>query len=554
MRGMMSQVNSIGSEPSLLEMPTPPVLPAEDTPTVRLKPRQKPEPAWKRYDHLIHDGPAYFEALRKDRLAHARAERQQKVRQAALALFAARGVAATSLARIAWHMEISPASLRRAYPDKPALLAGILEAHIGALLEAVGTAKEEAEAAAFAPRAKLSAMAAAALQYLAGEGALALRIFPQAEALLEPASRSALAEKRRWLVALFASSIEESLPDLGARGGEPPARALLALLEAAACWSDAERGSEDLSAYAARAVAGILAMANPPPEDGSRKRRNTEASPETAPRAPCRLQPLREQRGMADWGNPKPPAFQRSGTVDLAQCVRAPSGLRSGFGQSPCAEKQKMADEKDVLDAVRRALHSEARIRPTQGPIRLSFTDGALTMEGEVADIAGKKLALEAAAKVPGVRVIIDRLHVRPATPMGDGEIRDQVRDALLEETALADCTIRVFVKGELETVREPANPTGTIDIKVEDGIVTLDGDVAGWGQKRLASVLARHPPGKHAGAALFPPSCHIAVQCDNSVFNLDIDGAGGVRGLAHRFELVFDKDANGAVGKRGLF
>ncbi|MBX5453447.1 MAG: BON domain-containing protein, partial [Acidobacteriia bacterium] len=83
-----------------------------------------------------------------------------------------------------------------------------------------------------------------------------------------------------------------------------------------------------------------------------------------------------------------------------------------------------MADEKDVLDAVRRALHSEARIRPTQGPIRLSFADGTLTMEGEVADIAGKKLALEAAAKVPGVRVIIDRLHVRPATPMGDGEIR----------------------------------------------------------------------------------------------------------------------------------
>src|SRR5579875_3838896 len=283
MRGMMSQVNSIGSEPSLLEMPTPPVLPAEDTPTVRLKPRQKPEPAWKRYDHLIHDGPAYFEALRKDRLAQARAERQEKVRQAALALFAARGVAATSLARIAWHMEISPASVRRAYPDKPALLAGILEAHIGALLEAVGTAKEEAEAAAFAPRAKLSAMAAAALRYLAGEGALALRIFPQAEALLEPASRSALAEKRRWLVALFASSIEEALLGLGARCGEPFARTLLALLEAAACWSDAERGGEDLSAYAARAVAGVLAMANPPPEDGSRKSRNTEASPEASP-------------------------------------------------------------------------------------------------------------------------------------------------------------------------------------------------------------------------------------------------------------------------------
>src|SRR5579884_4550170 len=283
MRGMMSDTTAIVSDPSLLERPTPPVPPPEETPAALVKPRRKPEPAWKRYDHLIHDGPAYFEALRKERLAQARAERQEKVRRAALTLFAARGVAATSLARIAWHMEISPASLRRAYPDKAALLAGILEAHVNALLEVVGTAQEEADAAAFAPRAKLSAMATAALRYLAGEGVLTVRIAPQAEALLEPASRAALAGKRRWLVALFASAIEESLPGLGARGGEPSARALLALLEAAAGWSDADRGSEDLAAYAARAVAGILAMANPPPEDGARKSRNIEASPEASP-------------------------------------------------------------------------------------------------------------------------------------------------------------------------------------------------------------------------------------------------------------------------------
>ena len=91
-----------------------------------------------------------------------------------------------------------------------------------------------------------------------------------------------------------------------------------------------------------------------------------------------------------------------------------------------------MTDDRDVLDAVRSALHSEPRVHATDGPIRLAFADGELTMEGEVDHIAGKKLALEAAARVPGVSIIIDRLHVRPATPMGDGEIRDQVRDALL--------------------------------------------------------------------------------------------------------------------------
>ena len=58
-------------------------------------------------------------------------------------------------------------------------------------------------------------------------------------------------------------------------------------------------------------------------------------------------------------------------------------------------------------------------------------------MDGEVDHIAGKKLALEAAARVPGVANIVDRLRVRPPTPMGDGEIRDKVRDALLEEITL---------------------------------------------------------------------------------------------------------------------
>jgi osmotically-inducible protein OsmY len=130
-------------------------------------------------------------------------------------------------------------------------------------------------------------------------------------------------------------------------------------------------------------------------------------------------------------------------------------------------------------------------------------------MEGEVDHIAGKKLALEAAAHVPGVAHIVDRLRVQPATPMGDGEIRDKVRDALLEETTLESCTIRVLDQGRLETVREPADAVGTIDVRVEDSIVTLDGDVAGYGQKRLAGVLAWWVPGSRDvinGIGVTPP------------------------------------------------
>ena len=168
-----------------------------------------------------------------------------------------------------------------------------------------------------------------------------------------------------------------------------------------------------------------------------------------------------------------------------------------------------MSDERSVLDAVRSALLSEPRVRPTEGPIHLAFVNGDLTMDGEVDHIAGKKLALEAAARVPGVANIVDRLRVRPPTPMGDGEIRDKVRDALLEEITLESCTIRVLDQGRLETVREPADAVGTIDVRVEDGIVTLDGDVAGPGQKRMAGVLAWWVPGSRDvinGIGVTPP------------------------------------------------
>ncbi len=168
-----------------------------------------------------------------------------------------------------------------------------------------------------------------------------------------------------------------------------------------------------------------------------------------------------------------------------------------------------MTEELDMLETVRSALHSEPRVHPTDGPIRLAFANGELTMEGEVDHIAGKKLALEAAARIPGVSIIVDRLHVRPATPMGDGDIRDKVRDALLEEIALASCTIRVWDKGEMQVVREPPDATGTIDVRVQDGVVTLDGDVAGLGEKRLAGVLAWWVPGSRDvinGIGVTPP------------------------------------------------
>jgi osmotically-inducible protein OsmY len=163
----------------------------------------------------------------------------------------------------------------------------------------------------------------------------------------------------------------------------------------------------------------------------------------------------------------------------------------------------------EVLERVRAALSSEPRLDLHEFPIELSFVEGTLTLEGEVGDVAAKKLVLEQAAALPEVTGILDRLRVRPAQRMGDGEIRDLVRDALLQEPAFADFAIRRWAGGRIETLREPPEARGAIELEVEDGIVTLNGQVPGLDDKRLAGVLAWWVPGSRDvinGIAIEPP------------------------------------------------
>jgi osmotically-inducible protein OsmY len=163
----------------------------------------------------------------------------------------------------------------------------------------------------------------------------------------------------------------------------------------------------------------------------------------------------------------------------------------------------------EVLNRVRAALASEPRLDLPRFPIELSFAQGTLTLEGEVGDVAAKKLALERTAALPEVAVIIDRLRVQPAQRMGDGEIRDLVRDALLQEPAFGDFAIRRRLGERIEPVREPPEPRGTIELKVEEGVVTLNGQVPNLDDKRLAGVLAWWVPGSRDvinGIAVEPP------------------------------------------------
>src|SRR6266568_5119476 len=92
---------------------------------------------------------------------------------------------------------------------------------------------------------------------------------------------------------------------------------------------------------------------------------------------------------------------------------------------------------------------------------------------------------------------------------MEDGDIRDHVCDALLQEPAFSDCTIRALVKGKLEAVRAVTIAAGVIEVEVEGGVVTLNGQAGSLSHKRLAGVLSWWVPGSRDvvnGLEVVPP------------------------------------------------
>jgi osmotically-inducible protein OsmY len=168
--------------------------------------------------------------------------------------------------------------------------------------------------------------------------------------------------------------------------------------------------------------------------------------------------------------------------------------------------------QQEIVTQVRAALEHEPRVKLHRYPLAIHRDpEGALILEGETENIATKKLALEVAASTPGVTGIVDRLRVVPARRMGDGEIRDHVRDSLLGEPAFENCSIRVWADGAWETVREAVSDhgRGVIEVAVEDGVVTLDGRLGSVTHKSLAGALAWWVPGSRDvinGIEVAPP------------------------------------------------
>lgn len=164
----------------------------------------------------------------------------------------------------------------------------------------------------------------------------------------------------------------------------------------------------------------------------------------------------------------------------------------------------------NLASGVRRALAAEQRLAEDAAVIGVAAgPDAVVTLEGEVASVARKRIALERAASLDGVVGIVDRLRVRPAATMSDEQILRLVLDALVGEPAFQAIRVRGGTGDWHAPPPELMGFRGEIDVEVADGVVTLNGRVGGLDEKRFVGVLAWWVPGSRDvinGIAVEPP------------------------------------------------
>ena len=157
-----------------------------------------------------------------------------------------------------------------------------------------------------------------------------------------------------------------------------------------------------------------------------------------------------------------------------------------------------MNPRETITKQIHGLLERERRINLHRFPIHISNADGVATLEGEVGDIAAKKLAIELAASVSDVRGVVDRLRVAPGERRGDGAIRDSLARLFLETGEFRNCTLRSSTNERAEVLREGnGDSVGDIEISVENGVIALEGHVISVPHRLFAGVLGWWTPGR---------------------------------------------------------
>ncbi len=151
-----------------------------------------------------------------------------------------------------------------------------------------------------------------------------------------------------------------------------------------------------------------------------------------------------------------------------------------------------MLDKQEVLKALNAALEHDPRVNRHREAIHIDFEADTLVLAGEVEDIGAKRWAEKLAVRSPNIRQVTDRLRVKPSERRGDGAMRDDLVRGFVNDNSFHVCRIRVWNEAAYATVLSLAEAVNcSMDVVVEDGVVTLAGVVPSPSHKRLALATA---------------------------------------------------------------
>jgi osmotically-inducible protein OsmY len=147
----------------------------------------------------------------------------------------------------------------------------------------------------------------------------------------------------------------------------------------------------------------------------------------------------------------------------------------------------------DMLENIVAGLERDTRVNVHRSPITVRAEDCEVILEGQVDSIAEKRAAVDTATRtLSGLArwPVVDRIHVEPADYKEDLELKEAVSLALSDEPVFRDYTLLTKVADNIETLRDKGPGNNEIMTTIEDGCITLSGQVESLSHRRLAEVL----------------------------------------------------------------
>lgn len=127
----------------------------------------------------------------------------------------------------------------------------------------------------------------------------------------------------------------------------------------------------------------------------------------------------------------------------------------------------------EIAQAIRAAL--EWNVMVPDERIETTVSNGVVTLTGNVDFWTQRQDAERVVRDLAGVRAVVNKIEVVPASAVGPDDIRRSIEAAL---------------------DRQAARHAGHIKLKVEDGLVTVDGVVHSWAEREAVVGAARGTPG----------------------------------------------------------